>query len=88
MLIVREIWRYPVKSMGGESLEQVAVGETGVLGDRTWAVRDEVTGKPFASLVTRLRGLAFKERVRAMIGLAAPQHREALEREARELYRF
>ena len=34
----------------------------------------------------RLRGMAFKERVRAMIGLAAPQHREALAREAGEQY--
>jgi acyl-CoA hydrolase len=34
----------------------------------------------------RLRGLALRERVQAMIGLAAPQHREALAREARALY--
>jgi acetyl-CoA hydrolase len=34
----------------------------------------------------RLRGMAFKERVRAMIGLAAPQHRDALAREAGEQY--
>ena len=34
----------------------------------------------------RLRGLAFKERVKAMIELAAPAHREALAREAREVY--
>jgi acyl-CoA hydrolase len=34
----------------------------------------------------RLRGLSFRERVKAMIGIAAPQHREALEREARLLH--
>jgi acyl-CoA hydrolase len=34
----------------------------------------------------RLRGLALRERVQAMIGLAAPQHREALAREARALH--
>ena len=33
----------------------------------------------------RLRGLAFKERVKAMIELAAPAHREALAREANAL---
>ncbi|MDP2005416.1 MAG: acetyl-CoA hydrolase/transferase C-terminal domain-containing protein [Rubrivivax sp.] len=34
----------------------------------------------------RLRGLAFKQRVRAMIELAAPQHREDLARQAHTLY--
>jgi acyl-CoA hydrolase len=34
----------------------------------------------------RLRGLSFKQRVRAMIELAAPQHREALAREAHALH--
>lgn len=35
----------------------------------------------------RLRGLSFSRRVRAMLTLAAPQHREALERQAHELLR-
>jgi acyl-CoA hydrolase len=34
----------------------------------------------------RLRGLDLQQRVRAMIDLAAPDYREALAREARELY--
>jgi len=34
----------------------------------------------------RLRGLAFKERIKAMIELAAPVHREALARDAHALY--
>jgi acyl-CoA hydrolase len=34
----------------------------------------------------RLRGLDLQQRVRAMIDLAAPNDREALAREARELY--
>ncbi len=38
---VSEIWRYPVKSMQGERLDDVAVHASGVLGDRVWAVRDE-----------------------------------------------
>ena len=41
---IREIWRYPVKSMGGETLECTAVEERGLPGDRIWAVRDEVRG--------------------------------------------
>ena len=39
--IVREIWRYPVKSMGGESIARCTLGPLGVPGDRGWAVRDE-----------------------------------------------
>jgi MOSC domain-containing protein len=41
---VAEIWRYPVKSMGGERLEAVGVTTGGLPGDRAWAVRDEVRG--------------------------------------------
>jgi hypothetical protein len=43
--VVRELWRYPVKSMGGESLPQCTMGPLGVLGDRGWAVRDEAAGE-------------------------------------------
>jgi uncharacterized protein YcbX len=42
---VTEIWRYPVKSMGGERLEQASVGRLGVPGDRGWALRDESAGE-------------------------------------------
>ncbi len=42
---VREIWRYPVKSMAGERLERIGVGERGLYGDRGWAVRNEGTGE-------------------------------------------
>jgi uncharacterized protein YcbX len=35
-----EIWRYPVKSMGGEPLEEVELGEEGIPGDRVVQVRD------------------------------------------------
>jgi len=38
---VRELWRYPVKSMTGESLPACTVGPAGIAGDRGWAVRDE-----------------------------------------------
>jgi uncharacterized protein YcbX len=47
MLIGRvgEIWRYPVKSMGGERLDACAVGPKGIPGDRGWALRDEAAGE-------------------------------------------
>lgn len=43
-LKVAEIWRYPVKSMGGEKLDRAIVHEKGIYGDRGWAVRDEKAG--------------------------------------------
>lgn len=38
---VRELWRYPVKSMAGERLAACEVDALGIKGDRGWAVRDE-----------------------------------------------
>lgn len=42
---VREVWRYPVKSMGGEKLVGCSVGSKGIHGDRGWALRDEAAGE-------------------------------------------
>jgi uncharacterized protein YcbX len=41
---VSQIWRYPVKSMIGERVEVADIIPTGLVGDRTWAARDEVRG--------------------------------------------
>jgi uncharacterized protein YcbX len=41
---VKEIWRYPVKSMAGERLERSSIDRGGLPGDRSWAVRDEKRG--------------------------------------------
>lgn len=43
---IREIWRFPVKSMRGERLQQAEVTARGLLGDRAWALVDQSTGKP------------------------------------------
>lgn len=40
MVQVAGVWRYPVKSMGGEALEQVALDARGLAGDRWFAVED------------------------------------------------
>jgi len=37
---IAEIWRYPVKSMGGERLTRSAIAARGLHADRMWAVRD------------------------------------------------
>jgi MOSC domain-containing protein len=42
---VAALWRYPVKSMLGEELEEAEVTEHGLLGDRRFAVVDPATGK-------------------------------------------
>jgi uncharacterized protein len=38
--IVGELWRYPVKSLRGERLQEMTVTADGVLGDRAFALRD------------------------------------------------
>lgn len=43
-LRVAEIWRYPVKSMAGERIDEAEIARRGVLWDRGWAVRDERVG--------------------------------------------
>ncbi len=40
--VIKEIWRFPVKSMQGDKLERCTVSATGITGDRGWAIRDEV----------------------------------------------
>ena len=40
---IKEIWRYPVKSMQGEMLDRCELTSGGVPLDRGWAVRDEKT---------------------------------------------
>lgn len=37
---VKEIWRYPVKGMAGEKIQQCSITASGLAGDRTWAVYD------------------------------------------------
>ncbi len=39
------LWRYPVKSMGGEALDTTEMGWTGPAGDRRWGVRVDATGR-------------------------------------------
>jgi uncharacterized protein YcbX len=42
---IRALWRFPVKSMLGEELEAVDLGDGGVMGDRAYAIVDRETGK-------------------------------------------
>src|SRR5712672_2040478 len=51
---VATLWRFPVKSMGGEQLQDVEVTERGVLGDRAYALIDKDTGKVVSAKSVRL----------------------------------
>ena len=57
-MYVKELWRYPVKSLSGERLEQVPVGELGLAGDRLVLVQG-AAGRVITSR-TRPRLLALK----------------------------
>ena len=41
---IEQIWRYPVKSMIGGTVDAADLDPQGIVGDRTWAVRDQVRG--------------------------------------------
>ena len=43
--VVRELWRYPVKSMLGGQVQEVLVTGQGFRGDRAWALRDIASGR-------------------------------------------
>jgi uncharacterized protein YcbX len=57
---VRELWRYPVKSMQGEMLARSEVLRTyGIPGDRGWAIREEESGEiRGASKIRELTGFS------------------------------
>lgn len=52
--VVKELFRYPVKSMLGEQLSTVDIGDTGVIGDRAYALREAngrvVSAKKWANM--------------------------------------
>jgi len=56
---VVSVWRYPVKSMMGEELNASYVTERGLLGDRTYALVDQVTGKVASAKNPRKWGKLF-----------------------------
>src|SRR6266704_6743409 len=50
---VDSLWRYPVKSMRGEELDEVFLGFAGVYGDRLFAFRSSASPKGFPYLTAR-----------------------------------
>ena len=47
------LWRYPVKSMRGEELEEAFVGFSGLYGDRLYAFKSAACEKMFPYLTAR-----------------------------------
>jgi uncharacterized protein len=60
MMRLGELYRYPVKSMLGERLMAAAVDESGIAGDRGWALKDERRG-----------GLTGAKRLPALMSMSA-----------------
>ncbi|WIM99817.1 MOSC domain-containing protein [Actinoplanes oblitus] len=76
-MIVSDLWRYPVKSLGGERLREARVDRWGIGGDRRWMVVDRSGEKLWAG---EFRQLAAVSAVQAGGGvrLSAPGHPELL----------
>ena len=51
---VAGLWRFPVKSMKGERIEQAELTERGLVGDRAYALIDTDTGKVVSAKSVRL----------------------------------
>lgn len=71
---LNQVWRYPAKSMAGEELDRADFVAGGLVGDRGWAVRDEVRGGiRGAKKIAALMGLSARYLAEPMPGLAPPE---------------
>ena len=61
---VESLWRYPVKSMAGERLDEIFVGYTGVFGDRFCAIHNAAGPEAFPYLTGRNNPSALRYRPR------------------------
>jgi len=63
---VDSLWRYPVKSMRGEELDEVFAGYSGVYGDRLFAFKSSAspTGFPYLTAREQRRLLQYRPRFR------------------------
>jgi uncharacterized protein len=43
--MISELWRYPIKTMQGEMLEEATVAKKGLIGDRPFALMDKKSGR-------------------------------------------
>jgi uncharacterized protein YcbX len=71
---VESLWRYPIKSMRGEQLNDAFVGFSGIYGDRLFAFRSSASPKGFPYLTAREQRklLQYRPRFRYPDKAAAP----------------
>src|SRR5213080_2494877 len=61
---VDSLWRYPVKSMRGEELDEMFVGYAGVYGDRLFAFKSSASRKGFPFFTGREQRQMIRYRTR------------------------
>lgn len=78
---VGSLWRYPVKSMGGEELEEAFVGFSGIYGDRYFAFRSPASpeGLPYLTGRDQEQMVRYRPRFRHPGKAAEPPNRAAAE---------
>ena len=79
--VVESIWRYPVKSMGGEPLDEVFVAFAGVMGDRVYGILKGSgnPGFPWHTAREQESLLLYKPRYKNQGATLKPEHLEAAE---------
>ncbi len=75
---VESLWRYPVKSMRGEELEEIFVGDGGVDGDRLFAFRSSAARPEFPYFTAREQSQMLRCRPRYRPRLLADQPNEPM----------
>ena len=72
-MTVAQLWRYPVKSVGGERLASAEVTTTGLVADREWAVWDQLRGEvTWAGQLTALMSVQARRDGGGAVALTAP----------------
>ena len=81
---VDSLWRYPVKSMRGEELDEAFLGFSGVYGDRLFAFTSSAGPKGFPFLTGREQQEMLRYRPRFQVcGQGRTAHQPGRSREAR-----
>lgn len=77
---ITELWRYPIKSMGGERVDSLELRASAIVGDRRWAVRNAETGKIASAKRPRPYGQLLEWSAKTVVGgdviVVAPGGRE------------